>query len=264
MARRELAEINAGSMADIAFLLLVFFLVVTTMNTDSGMARLLPPPLPPDFEAPPVKQRNVYEVLVNFNNQLLVENELMEVRNLKQGAREFLVANGDDVINPLGPEIENFPIRKKLNKDSIKSVVRSFDLVIDQLSGQLDAITDLDELKQMEDSIDSFESKRDKALAKQYAFEFFGSYATLPTSALISVQNDNSTDYETYIAVNNELEAAVRELRDEICLAKFGVPFNQLDNDDDEDKKKILAVRVVYPQRISEAEPLDVKGFGAE
>ena len=62
--------------------------------------------------------------------------------------------------------------------------------------------------------------------------------------------------------VNNELEAAIRELRDEICLAKFGVLFNQLDENDEEDKKKILAIREVYPQRISEAEPLDVKGFG--
>lgn len=262
MARRELAEINAGSMADIAFLLLVFFLVVTTMNTDSGMTRLLPPPVPDDVEAPPVKARNVYEVLVNFNNQLLVENDYMDVRNLKQGAKDFLIANGDNVLKPLTAEIENFPIRKTLNEDSVNLIVKSFDQVIKDLTAEKNSLSDVNRLKAFEDSIGDFEKKRDKALAKQYAFEFFGNYAQLPTSALISVQNDNSTDYNTYVAVNNELEAAIRELRDEVCLAKFGVVFKMLSQEDDEDKKKILAIREIYPQRISEAEPLDVKGFG--
>ncbi|MFK7756401.1 MAG: biopolymer transporter ExbD [Flavobacteriales bacterium] len=262
MARRELAEINAGSMADIAFLLLVFFLVVTTMNTDNGMSRLLPPPLPPDFEAPPVKKRNIYEVLVNFNNQLLVEEKLMDVRDLRQGAKDFLLANGDNVLKPLGTAMDDFPVRSvKGSLDSVKQRVRSFDIVIEELNGELGALSG-NKLTQMEDSIKNFEDKRDDALAKKYAFEFFGNYASLPGSALISVQNDNSTDYDTYVSVNNELEAAIRELRDEVSMAKFNVPFYELDKEDDEDKKKILAIRQIYPQRISEAEPLDVKGFG--
>ncbi len=263
MARRELAEINAGSMADIAFLLLVFFLVVTTMNTDSGMSRLLPPPLPPDFEAPPVKKRNIYEVLVNFNNQLLVEEKLMNVRDLRAGAKEFLLANGDNVLKPLGDAMDNFPIRSVQGSlDSTKLNVRKFDLVIKQLTEEMNALSDMNKVKVFEDSIKTVEKKRDNQLAKQYAFEFFGDFAQLPGSALISVQNDNSTDYETYVTVNNELEAAIRELRDEVSQAKFGVPFNELSTDDDDDKKKILAIRQIYPQRISEAEPLDVKGFG--
>ena len=72
---------------------------------------------------------------------------------------------------------------------------------------------------------------------------------------------NNGTDYNTYLTVNNELEAALRELRDELSLAKFGVKYKALQPDDEEDKKKILAIRQVYPQRISEAEPLDVAGF---
>ena len=59
-------EINASSMADIAFLLLIFFLVTTTMDSDLGLSRLLPPPLPPEIEKPPqIKDRNIFEVLVN-------------------------------------------------------------------------------------------------------------------------------------------------------------------------------------------------------
>ena len=83
MARRELPEINAGSMADIAFLLLIFFLVTTTMDTDGGLTRKLPPMPEEQLEdLPEVKQRNVFEVLVNANDQLLVEGELLLVSDL--------------------------------------------------------------------------------------------------------------------------------------------------------------------------------------
>ena len=81
MARRKSSgpgEINAGSMADFAFLLLIFFLVTTTMDTDAGILRQLPPPIPIDApEPPPVKEKNVYVVLVNKNDLLLVEGEVM-------------------------------------------------------------------------------------------------------------------------------------------------------------------------------------------
>ncbi|MEQ8324071.1 MAG: biopolymer transporter ExbD [Vicingaceae bacterium] len=94
MARRELPEINAGSMADIAFLLLIFFLVTTTMDTDGGLTRKLPPMPEEQLEdLPEVKQRNVFEVLVNANDQLLVEGQLMLVSELREAAKEFIVSN---------------------------------------------------------------------------------------------------------------------------------------------------------------------------
>ncbi|MFH1320633.1 MAG: biopolymer transporter ExbD [Bacteroidota bacterium] len=89
--RRQLQEINAGSMADIAFLLLIFFLVTTTMDVDSGIMRKLPPPIPKDAEKPPPKKkRNVFEVLVNMNDQLLVEGEIGNVKTLRAKAKEFI------------------------------------------------------------------------------------------------------------------------------------------------------------------------------
>lgn len=94
MARRELQEINAGSMADIAFLLLIFFLVTTTMDTDAGIARMLPPPVPPDQEIDQdnkVKDRNVFVVLVNRNDQLMVEGEVTKLTDLREKTIEFLV-----------------------------------------------------------------------------------------------------------------------------------------------------------------------------
>ncbi|MGY5848288.1 ExbD/TolR family protein [Salegentibacter sp. HM20] len=94
MARRSAPEVNAGSMADIAFLLLIFFLVTTTIETDSGISRKLPPWQPEDQEPPVIKQRNIFTVLINSNNQLLVEDEEMEIDDLRQAAFEFLDNGG--------------------------------------------------------------------------------------------------------------------------------------------------------------------------
>ncbi len=97
MAKRDVQEVNAGSMADIAFLLLIFFLVTTTMDTDTGLATLLPPPVEEEPEdTPPVKERNVFTVLINSQNQLLVEGKPMEVSELTEAAKEFIVNPNDD------------------------------------------------------------------------------------------------------------------------------------------------------------------------
>src|SRR5690554_7066664 len=91
MARRETPEVNAGSLADIAFLLLIFFLMTTTMSTDAGLGRTLPPPIPPNEQPPPpIRERNVFEVLINANNQLLVEGKPMDLKDLKDAAKEFI------------------------------------------------------------------------------------------------------------------------------------------------------------------------------
>ena len=77
MARRSSPEVNAGSMADIAFLLLIFFLVTTTIETDSGISRKLPP-MEESEEDVVIKQKNIFTVLLNGKDQLLVEDELMD------------------------------------------------------------------------------------------------------------------------------------------------------------------------------------------
>jgi len=100
MSKRASAEINAGSMADIAFLLLIFFLVTTTMDVDAGITRKLPPiqeePLP---NSSIIHQRNIFTVLVNAQDKLMVEGELMVLENLRKSTREFLNNNGDGTCN---------------------------------------------------------------------------------------------------------------------------------------------------------------------
>ncbi|MGB0395327.1 MAG: ExbD/TolR family protein [Flavobacteriaceae bacterium] len=95
MAKRSAPEVNAGSMADIAFLLLIFFLVTTTIETDSGLNRKLPPI--EEIEDPPIiKQKNIFTVVVNKNNQLLAEEELVEISDLRALAVEFLDNGGGE------------------------------------------------------------------------------------------------------------------------------------------------------------------------
>ncbi|WP_108424959.1 ExbD/TolR family protein [Flagellimonas amoyensis] len=95
MPRRKGApEVNAGSMADIAFLLLIFFLVTTTIETDAGLDRMLPPIEPPEEDVI-IRQKNIFTVNINKNGQLLVEDELMNLKNLRSAAIGFLENNAD-------------------------------------------------------------------------------------------------------------------------------------------------------------------------
>lgn len=199
MARRNAPEINAGSMADIAFLLLIFFLVTTTMDVDTGLTRKLPPPIEEPIEdIPEVKQRNVFQVLVNANDELLVEGEPILVSKLREEAKRFIV--GDPTFtNPEMPE------------------------------GKM---TEVPILGQM-------------MVSKQ----------------IVSLQNDRGTSYEMYIKVQNELVGAYNEVRDEYAQQQFGKPMKQLEKEAESSKKaemQVDAVKEVYPQRISEAEPKNV------
>ena len=93
MAKRSAPEVNAGSMADIAFLLLIFFLVTTTIETDSGLNRKLPP-MEDQVDHPIIREKNIFTVVVNKNYQLLVEEELTDIQDLRSLAVAFLDNGG--------------------------------------------------------------------------------------------------------------------------------------------------------------------------
>ena len=105
MASKKTPEINGGSMADISFLMLIFFLMVTTMDKEEGLQRLLPP-LPAEdqkVEDQKVNRRNIITVKINSSDRLYAGNELMEVGQLKDKIKEFLTNPYDD---PSLPEKE--------------------------------------------------------------------------------------------------------------------------------------------------------------
>lgn len=93
--KREVPEINAGSMADIAFLLLIFFLVTVTMDVDTGITRKLPPPVEDDSSVD-LNQRNIFEVLINSANMLMVEGKEGNLATLKDDTKNFFLNPTDD------------------------------------------------------------------------------------------------------------------------------------------------------------------------
>ncbi len=184
-------ELNTGSMADISFLLLTFFLLTSSIDTDQGITRKLPPPLDPNNPPPDIdiKERNVLKVLVSKSNALLVQGKFIDIRELKETAKNFLS-------NPQNRE--DLPMMDEKDIPGLGKVRVS--------------------------------------------------------KGVISLKNDRGTSYETYISVQNELAAAISELRDELSKQKYGVKFNDLDND------KSDAISKAVPVAISEAEPENIGG----
>jgi biopolymer transport protein ExbD len=210
MAKRELQEINAGSMADIAFLLLIFFLVATTMDVDTGLTRLLPP-IPEDDEQVEVKvnKRNVLVVLINRNDQLMVGGEFgTRVDELKDITMEFFLnpANSADL-----PEKEEAEVQFPIGSSPL--------LPPD------------------------------------------GMWRGNVSKGVISLQNDRSTTYKKYLQVQNELVAAVNQLRQDFCKLYFDKNYTDLNMNREIEKEISEAIRKVYKMNISEAEPKNIGGM---
>lgn len=188
---RSRQDINAGSMADIAFLLLIFFLVTTTMNTDTGISRTLPPMA--DENVPDkgldIKERNALQVLVSASDAVLVAGKRVEVWQIKEIAKEFLA-------NPANAE--NLPEKEEIE------------------------------------------------------VPLFGTYPV--SKGIISLLNDRGTSYYKYLEVQNELKAAVNELRNELSTKKFGAIYVDIT------EEQRTAINKAIPDRVSEATPVDMTG----
>jgi biopolymer transport protein ExbD len=94
--KRRGAEIPTASMADIAFLLLIFFLVTTTIDVDTGIGMTLPPKLEEEVEPPPVKERNMLKILVNTQGQVLLEEKQSAVNLIRDEVKKHIQNEGAD------------------------------------------------------------------------------------------------------------------------------------------------------------------------
>ena len=185
--KRKCPEVNSSSTADIAFLLLIFFLITTSMDTDRGLARRLPPPPEKDqkIEDQKKKERNVLQVFLNMNDQLMCGNDYINVDQLRAKAKEFIA-------NPYNDETKPEKMAKNV--------------------------------------------------------PFFGT-VQVTENHVVSLRCDRGSSYKAYMAVQNELVAAYNELRDELAQEKWQKNYADLDVEQQD------AIRDIYPQRISEAEP---------
>lgn len=138
---REEAEINGSSLADIAFLLLIFFLVVTTIDVDTGIGLVLPP-IPDDVEPPPVRERNLLKILVNAQGMVLLDEEPAAIANVRDRVKEFIDNNGAD------PELSESPDDAIV---SIKTDRRTpYNVYIDMLDEVMGAYNELRNQASME------------------------------------------------------------------------------------------------------------------
>ena len=116
--KRTMPGVNATSTADIAFMLLIFFLTTTSMNTDKGLARRLPPPPDPNVKEQSdiiVKNRNILQVRINKDNALMVGSEYMEVSQLKEKAKEFIANPNDDANLPENSGSKRYYLQSAFN-----------------------------------------------------------------------------------------------------------------------------------------------------
>lgn len=186
--KRKMPGLNTSSTADISFMLLIFFLVTTSMDTDQGLGRTLPKP-PEDDQLNneiKIKERNILNIRINKDNYVMIGDDYASLADVKERAKEF-IKNPDNRAN-------------------------------------------LPELK----------PKKIKGLGKTMM---------VTENHVISVQTDRGTDYGVYFQVQDALVAAYNELRDELSKEEFGYKYEYLTADQQK------AIREVYPQKISEAEP---------
>ncbi len=94
--KKKVPDLNAGSMADISFLLLIFFLVTTTMDVDSGITRRLPPPVENPEQDVKVKERNIMNVMINKYDKMLVNGKPGDITTLKEMTKQFITPNPND------------------------------------------------------------------------------------------------------------------------------------------------------------------------
>lgn len=130
-----------SSLADIAFLLLVFFLVVTTIDVDTGIGLILPP-IPDDIEPPPVRERNLMNILVNAQGMVLINEQPAAIANVREIVKRFIDNNGVD------PDLSESPDDAIV---SIKTDRRThFNVYIDMLDEVMGAYEELRHQASME------------------------------------------------------------------------------------------------------------------
>ncbi len=164
MAKRKLEEINAGSMADIAFLLLIFFLVTTTMESNYGVRRKLPPP--PDKNTPPppiIKEKNVLSIDINGRDQMMIEGEFADVKDVRQKTIEFITNNGKD------PNSSDNPQKAVISvKHARETTYKEFISVYNELIAAYDIIRNKYAKKKYGKPFDKLTEEEQKAVKEIY------------------------------------------------------------------------------------------------
>ena len=189
--RKEVPGLNTTSTADISFMLLVFFLVTSSMDTDKGLPRQLPPPEDnTQEEEVEIKERNVLELELDANDRLTLNGEPADYDELTRRVAEFVANKNDD---PSLPE------------------------------------------------------KSDREV------HLFGRIR-VSDRHVITVKTNRNTTYNAYFEMQNAIVKGYYQLRNELAKRQFGHSYARCSQEQRD------AIALVYPQRISEAMPVEEEG----
>jgi biopolymer transport protein ExbD len=247
MAKREVPEINGGAMADIAFMLLIFFLVVTTMAVDSGLERILPrPPDQNEEEKKDVLESNIFVVKLNFKNELLVKfrgqyypmGEIIIDKNhesfeASQDSLEMLITRAKDFLRLENNKEDGYPEKEPL-KTKVDNYRKKFE-------------ADPEKGRAAYENYSTAYKILDKSLKGAAKDKYMRT-----SKGVISLYSDRDTKYGVYIAVSNALVRANTEVQREFVKTVFGpdATLNALEKDQSD------MIKLMYPGTISETEPI--------
>lgn len=250
MAKREIPEINAGSMADIAFLLLIFFLVTTTMDKDQAYIRSIPKKIEVNQdEIIDVEKRNILPIRANFNNELMVRTELMQnPDDISERVIEFYTKN-EKKNDPLN----NFPMYSRTSLSEIESQLKAAEAAAEEVENTPGAMQDIIDFKWRQ--VEEWENKK-KAL------KLYGK-SELPEihfQAHVRIEVQQATEYALFAKIQSELEEAIFELRDRAAQDVFGESYGTIQrrysmDKDKVDKDKMDLLKILYPDRFIEVTP---------
>lgn len=250
MAKRELQEINAGSMADIAFLLLIFFLVTTTMDKDTAYIRSIPKKVTVLIPPPDVQQRNILAIKANNNNQLMVRDEIFDDPNkVSEFVLKFYRTNEKQ-----NDPTNNFPMYSTATLEMINGQ-------LDKLESQIDEADKVGAPKEM---IEFFTSSLNEWNKKKTSLNLLGGnqLREIDGSAHIRIVVQQATEYSIFAKIQTEIEEALYELRNDRAMQLWGISYGVLkrkvaqekDNARDE-KAKLDLLEILYPAKIVEVTP---------
>jgi len=246
MASREIPEINAGSMADIAFLLLIFWLVTTTMDRDMGLRLTLPQELPPCEDCPEVRDRNVLKISVNGLDQVAIEDKLAPIEEVEVAVRDFY-----------GSDDDNMPERHLVNANTIADTMSKLEVLIATWETEPDPLIKVTMVDKYEKYLKEWQGKKD-------CFELTGEapFDCISKRAVIRFESNNATTFETYFSVLDQIKGVLKELRNDFSLGAFGTTYDEMikleENGDISMRPKIKAVRVRFPLRLLEPDARNV------
>lgn len=229
MAKRESPEINAGSMADIAFLLLIFFLVTTTMDKDTAYLRTIPKKVETNQPQTPVQQKNIYKIAINSKQVIQARDSIIgpeEITSLNSRIKHFYLVNRNKKEN----RNIDYPYYAygsiKLYQDNLDQQTERLDKLLSQ-----DVIDEKTE-KMIEQANDAVQKWGEK-LEEMKLYAKFSGKKELPEIAFeahIRLESFIDTDYSAYVAVQSEVQKAVTELRDKEAEELFGMSYTAMNN----------------------------------